>query len=274
MLTGGTLQATLVLLALWFVALCVVAWKLLRPVALGLEPTTRSRLTIAGIWFSATAVGVLFLLHLSWISPGVSQRLGAATVGILSSLLFWSTLAGLVLSAVGLGKIRIFGIATCLATGYWWLSLAASAAISLGPEIVRHATSFLIPDGYIGWVEIKYDQSNEPALKIVSGKYICRIPASGFLQTSSPLEGGWARDEYFYYAEDGSTHALINTGRGSGGMIWAGATQFLDQTTDGSLSKEAKVQFFFVGTEEQYRQATPFYEGHPVNESKSSKNAP
>lgn len=270
MFTGSWLYFILIVLALWFAFLCRTTWKLLETSQPGREQAVRSRLTIAGVGFTAIAVGSLFLLHLSWISPGVSQRLGTAAVGVFSFVLFWSTLAGFLLSVAGLGKIRLLGIGTSLVTGFWWFTLAFASAISMGAPVARHPTNFLIPEGYVGWVEIKYDQSNEPALKTVSGKYVCRIPASGFLKTSSPLEGGWANDEYFYYAEGGSTHALRNTGWGGGGMIWAGATQ-LDQTPNGSLSKEAKIYFFFVGTEEQYRHAAPLSEGHPVNESKSSR---
>jgi hypothetical protein len=211
------------------------------------------------------AVAALLLLHLSWISVGLSQRLGDTTVRMLSYGLFLSTLTGFLLSVVGLGKIRLLGIGTCLITGFWWFTVATAAAISMGPPVARHPTNFFIPDGYVGWVEVKYAAQNEPALKKKDGKYICRIPANGLLKTSSPLEAGWAKDEYFYYAEGGSIHVLTNTGWGRGGMIWAGRSQF-QQMPDGSRSKEAEY-FFFVGTEEQYHHAAPLSEG-PFNESK------
>ena len=73
-----------------------------------------------------------------------------------------------------------------------------------------------------------------------NGTLVCRIPDSGLLDTSSPLEEGWAKDEYFYYSKDGAMHALKSTGWGHGGLIW-GET---NSTTE---------QFFFVGTEEQFR---------------------
>jgi hypothetical protein len=217
MFTGDWLYAVLIALALWFALLCRTTWKLLRKSQPDHE-AVRSRVTIAGIGFAAMAVGALLLVHLSWISPGVSQRLGAAAVVVLSYLLFGSTVVALLLSLAGLGKIRLLGIGTSLVTGFWWLTLAFS--ISMAVPVARHPTNFLVPEGYVGWVEVKYVQWNEPALKRVNGKYICRIPANGLLKTSSPLEQGWAKDDYFYYAEDGSTHALGETGWGGGGMIW------------------------------------------------------
>src|SRR5262249_19045994 len=139
-------------------------------------------------------------------------------------LLFWPTLAGFVLCIGGAGRVRFLGIATCLGTGLWWFTLAMDSAISMGaPPIARHPTRFLVPKAYIGWVKIEYGRS-APPLEISNGKYVCRIPAGGVLATSSPLEEGWAKDEYFYYSEDGSTEVLPDTGWGGGGMIWAEST--------------------------------------------------
>jgi hypothetical protein len=113
-------------------------------------------------------------------------------------------------------------------------------AISIGAVTARYPTRFLIPDNYIGWVEVRYAQSNANALPVMNGRLICQIPDSGMLDTSSPLEAGWAKDEYFYYSRDGALHALKSTGWGQGGVIW-GET---NSTTE---------EFFFVGTEQQFR---------------------
>jgi hypothetical protein len=114
------------------------------------------------------------------------------------------------------------------------------SAISIGGVTARHPTRFLIPDDYIGWVEVRYAQSNTNALPVMNGKLICQIPDSGLLDTSSSLEEGWAKDEYFYYSKDGSLHALKSTGWAQGGLIW------------GETNSTIK-QFFFVGTEQQFR---------------------
>lgn len=194
-------------------------------------------------------------LHLTWISTDLSQRLGVGTIRILALLLFWSTLAGFVLNIGGTGRIRFFGLGTCLATGLWWLTLALGSAISMAAPIARHPTRFLIPKGYIGWIKIEYGR-NAPPLEVSNGKYICRIPASRALTTSSPLEEGWAKDEYFYYSEDGSTEVLPDTGWGGGGMIWAGSV------SGDSRSTKQLVETFYVGREDQYQRS----EGQRTNQ--------
>jgi len=128
------------------------------------------------------------------------------------------------------------------------------AAISMSAPITRHPTRFLIPDGYVGWVEVKYGDSNAPAFPLDKGTLVCRIPGGGLLVTSSSLEEGWAKDQYFYYSKDGSVRALKETGWGSGGMIWGGSNSTVDQ-------------YFYVGTEEQYHKAVSTNESRPFNET-------
>ena len=236
MVSGRPLVFVLILLTVWFLLLCGVVWKALkaRKSARG-----RNHATIAGLGCAAIAVGALLGLHLTWISPTLSQHLGAGTIRILALFLFWPTLIGFALNVGGAGRIRFLGIATCFATGLWWFTLAMGSAISVGPPMTRHPTSFLIPNAYVGWITIDY-RRNAPPLEMSDGKYICRVPATGVVATSSTLEEGWAKDEYFYYSEDGSVVALPDTGWGGGGMIWAGSDS-LDS------------QKFFVGREDQFR---------------------
>jgi hypothetical protein len=93
------------------------------------------------------------------------------------------------------------------------------------------------------------------------GTVICRIPDSGLLHTSSPLEGGWAKDEYFYYSTDGSVRALKDTGSGHGGMIWGGSNSAIDE-------------YFYIGSEGQYHNAVSNNESRPFNESERAKVSP
>jgi hypothetical protein len=220
MISGRPLVLVLILLAAWFSLLCWAVWNVLknRRAAVG----GRGYSTIAGLGCATVAVGSLLALHLSWISTDFSQHLGVGTIRLLALLLFWPTLAGLVLSIVGSGRIRFLGVGTSVATGLWWFTLAMGSAISMGAPIARHPTRFLIPKAYIGWVKIEYG-GNAPPLAMSNGEYTCQIPATGFLVTSSPLEEGWAKDEYFYYSDDGSLEVLPDTGWGGGGMIWPGS---------------------------------------------------
>jgi len=167
--------------------------------------------------------------------------------------------------------MRFFGLGTSLIVGLWWLSFVMTAAISMGPSMARQPTKFLMPDGYVGWIEIRYGKPSAPALPVVNGELICRIPQESLVDTSSLVEGGWAKDEYLYYSPVGSTFALKETGWGSGGMIWGGSHEW-KQVQD--RSDRARVdEYFFVGTEEQYRLAVSAGEKRPFNQS-SSAGAP
>jgi hypothetical protein len=185
--------------------------------------------------------------------------------------LFWPTLAGLLFSTAGTGKIKYLGIGTSLITGLWWFSLLMEAAISMGAPIARHPNKFLIPEDYVGWVEVKYGETNAPALQMNNGTFICQIPDNGLLSTSSSLEYGWAKDEYFYYSKDGSLHPLKETGWGFGGMIWGGTDQYQQSTSESKPRQVAA--YIYVGTEEQYHRAVSSNEIRPFNESKDDKVA-
>lgn len=249
-ISGHFLFLVLALLTAWLVILFRVLWKLISASRLQTEPKTRNYSTIAGIGFAAIAVSALLALHLSWVSAGISQHLSIKAIRILSLFLFWSTLAGLLFCTSGAKKIRFLGIATCLVTGFWWLTLSMGSAISMGvARIVRHPVRYLIPEGYVGWVKIKHGEDADP-LQMSNGEYICRIPANGILSISSKVEAGWARDEYFYYSPNGFLRELPDTGWGKGGMIWADHTDF-PATPDGSLPRHS-TESFYVGTEEQY----------------------
>ena len=123
---------------------------------------------------------------------------------------------------------------------------------------------------WLGRGEIR--REGAPPLNENKGAYTCRIPDSGLLNTSSALETGWAKDEYFYYSEDGSVQPLKETGWGAGGTIWAGSTES-EQMADGS--KPTRVaEYFYVGIEEQYHHAVAANEGRPFNEAKREKPGP
>jgi len=112
----------------------------------------------------------------------------------------------------------------------------------------RRPGRYLIPEGYVGWVTIKYRVKDAPALPIEDGRYLINLPASGHAQTSSEQEYGWANDDYFYYSPDGRRRQLKVTGWGSGGMIWG-------QSNGKEMANGNEVIFerFFVGTEEEFK---------------------
>ncbi len=259
-LGGSSLYLALILLATWLVILCRTLWKQ-RAASQGTRLDRRNYSTLVGLGFATVAVAALLALHLSWVSVDTSQRLGVRAIRILSLLLFWPTLAGLLFCTGGKGRIRFLGLATCVVTGLWWFSLSMVTAISMGgAPLARHPTKYLIPEEFIGWVKINHGENKAP-LPLLNGKYICRIPASGVLDTSSGVEDGWAKDDYFYYSENGSLRELPKTGWSKGGMIWANHTEF-QATQDGSMPARF-TESFYVGTEEQYRRS----ETHSVTQA-------
>jgi hypothetical protein len=89
------------------------------------------------------------------------------------------------------------------------------------------------------------------------------------LKTSSRIEDGWAKDEYFYYAQNGAIHPIPVTGWGLGGLIWDRSIGC--QANPGGSCPPDVNEVFFVGTEEQFHNAVPFEEGHPSNETATMK---
>jgi hypothetical protein len=225
-LDGRWLALTLIFLALWLAFLCWLFFGLVRQAKLSHSIDVRGRFTFAGIGLSIVAVGSLLFLYVSWTSVWISQRFDVGAIRVLAQFLFWPTLAGLFFSATGSGKKRFWALGSCLITGLWWLSLATTAAISMGgAPIARHPANFFIPANFVGWVEVNYGARNTPTLQIKDGVLIFSIPSDGILATSSTLEEGWAKDQYFYYSQDGSINELRETGWERGGMIWANTVE-------------------------------------------------
>ena len=76
-----------------------------------------------------------------------------------------------------------------------WLSIAACG--------FRTGNRVLIPNGYIGWVQVIYAVPTAPPLDKENRKYLLVIPPSGVLRTSSQFEVGYGSDEYLYVSSTG-----------------------------------------------------------------------
>lgn len=57
---------------------------------------------------------------------------------------------------------------------------------------------FYLPKGHEGWISIRYQVTDAPALPLKDGVQQISIPASGYLETSTLLSVGWRRDQYFW----------------------------------------------------------------------------
>lgn len=84
---------------------------------------------------------------------------------------------------------------------------------------------YLITEGYVGWIRIRYEVRGAPLLAIKDGKIIYKIPESGISETSSPLVEGWTRPSYYYYSENTKTSIKFGSQLDDPeNMIWYGTS--------------------------------------------------
>lgn len=217
MFSGAWLVSIFLLLTAWWAGLF---WSLLTVVKsprLSKVSRWRRALTYAGLALCLLSVGGLWLLVLSWFSPALSQRFNSWAYYLTTAVVLYAAAAGFFVGLISIGIRRTLTVGTSLAVGLCWFWISVVAGISMGPIVARHPVKYLIPDRYIGWVVVLYDEPIAPPLPIVKGEIVCKFPADGILRTSSLLEGGWAKDEFFYYSLDGPLHRLRETGWGAAG---------------------------------------------------------
>jgi hypothetical protein len=134
----------------------------------------------------------------------------------------------------------------------------------------RRPSRYLIPEGYVGWVKIYFKVKDAPVLPIEDGYYLFKFPESGILRTSSTMEDGWARDQYFSYLGE-TRHSLESTGWGGGGMIWAGYSGQGGSAPAGGVSSSKDIpeenksffEGFFIGTEAEYKDYGRYVDEEP-----------
>jgi hypothetical protein len=124
------------------------------------------------------------------------------------------------------------------------LMFPALTAIA-GCQESRRPSRYLVPQGYVGWINIYFDVKDASPVTIEEDHYLFRIPSSGELKTSSSMAAGTAFDDYYYYDESDNRKQLESTGWDEGGMVWA--------ESYGNDTEGRKYERFFVGTEEQLR---------------------
>lgn len=118
----------------------------------------------------------------------------------------------------------------------------------------RRAVRYLIPQGYIGWICVEFNVQGTPPLPLENGYYLLKFPRDGWLQTSSKVEYGWAKDEYYYYSVKGR-HRLEDTGPGMGGLIWNASIGSKTRVLGKHRIVYPTTGRFFVGTEQQANNA-------------------
>ena len=111
----------------------------------------------------------------------------------------------------------------------------------------RPPERYLIPAGFTGWVRIDYRQKDAPPLPTEDGRRLLKLNAEGTAATSSNPPSGHGKDDFLYYSADRRT-PLSSAGVCKGGLIWQVETM-VDERTSMPFTR------FFIGTEDQYRQA-------------------
>lgn len=111
----------------------------------------------------------------------------------------------------------------------------------------RTPSSFELPQGFRGWAMVEFQRAECPPLPLENGRLVHRFDAAGRLCTSSELQDGWARDEYWFTGGGpGAAHEAIRvTSWGGGGLIWYAANGIC-----GVAGKPGRVFLhFYVGPE-------------------------
>lgn len=120
--------------------------------------------------------------------------------------------------------------------------------ISMTGKPTQPTHKYLLPTGFTGWVEVTYEQPSFPALKKEGSSIInYEVPPSGKIMTSSKNDTGPM--EFYYVGQDGRLIEMpndipkIHGVRTSSGGESSSSEKFPEKLT------------FFVGTEEQWREA-------------------
>ena len=68
----------------------------------------------------------------------------------------------------------------------------------------RSPRKFFVPEGFSGWVTVRFEKPNAAPLPEKDGATEFHIPANGILETSSKLQTGWSRDDFYYEGLNGT----------------------------------------------------------------------
>ena len=125
-----------------------------------------------------------------------------------------------------------------------WVLVALGATFCACHEVKRTPVLYLIPDGFVGWIEIDYDTAGGVAPQHEGRYEVLSIPAGGLLASTAHQASGWASDEYDYVDAGGNRRKLPVTAGGRGGMAWADHS--------GEENGGPNYERIFIGTEAQY----------------------
>jgi len=134
-------------------------------------------------------------------------------------------------------------------TGFWLtiLFLAGFGIWAIFPR-GRAVETWLIPDGYVGWLRLDYSIAGAPPLPFAKRHYVVRIPQSGRLQTSTTNKPPVDDNEYF---PSGSSDRIKNL------VLTMGSNPQYGIQVDFSFGKgksdTPEAECIFVGTYAQFK---------------------
>ena len=141
------------------------------------------------------------------------------------------------------------------------LALAPFAILTMLLFNVRGPVRFDIPDGYRGWVVVRYEQEGCPPLELRGLDLVVAIDQHGCACSSSdePWSGTW-RDARYVYASDGATRELRaavqpnsdDTVVDASGEIWGISEGRIQHPGE---ERSRGYDAFYVGTGPDYRLA-------------------
>jgi len=121
----------------------------------------------------------------------------------------------------------------------------AFVVIAIAPACgIRAGNVVLIPNGFRGWVVIRYNVSGAAELGHDGVKTLISVPESGAVFTSSDRPSGYARDEYYFVG--GNDKRLRITSDAEGCQTRKPCVQGFEYITS-----PVKVTVFFVGTKQE-----------------------
>jgi hypothetical protein len=83
----------------------------------------------------------------------------------------------------------------------------------------RTPQHYLVPDGFSGWVYVRYDDPTCPPLEMRDRRQVITFPKSGKVCTSTTHETGVATDLWEYVQADGTRRPLSESERPSQGAF-------------------------------------------------------
>ena len=107
----------------------------------------------------------------------------------------------------------------------------------------RQVEVYKLPEGFRGFVLIKYGFPDATPLKVVNGAIEFQVPQNGVLSVSGYSSGGWVVPKFY---RGSASDPLPWTIPGRGGWVWGG-----NQGGRGD-DRSRSYQIYFIGPESEY----------------------